>query len=70
MRLQGVYAKAARRRESRLSNSPVEEWPINIADEAAGIKANREDKGCTRDLEVGEQSGGASEACSDWQRTC
>lgn len=58
------------RRESRLSNSPVVEWPINIADEAAGIKASREDKGCTRDLEVGEQSGGASRACSDWQHTC
>lgn len=56
------------RLESRLSNSPVVEWPISIADEAAGIKANREDKGCTGDLEVGEQSGAASQACSDWQR--
>lgn len=42
------------------------EWLINIADEAAEIKANREDKGRTRDLEVRNQTGGANEACSDW----
>lgn len=52
--------------ESRLSNSPIVEWLINIADEAAEIKANREDKGRARDLEVRDQTGGANEACSDW----